>query len=338
MSNQITLTGAPQFQSLGGQAADARITAVVIDDETGEPCSNVTVSFKTASQHVHFSKDSQRTDSEGRATVAVHFWQSESDYRQSAIQCVTITASVNSDYDFINLFFYSDELRPAYITNLAEGNVLTGESIASGIQVIISLSPDSDPGDIYRLFWGKETVERAYDGSNFPWIVNISEIFPYSSIFSEGDYPVYYKIINSAENSVYSKPVIVKVVINHATIPCLLPPILPEEIHGFIDFNAIKNGIKVIIPRDDRVEHINDKFDLFMSIKTLYGKPIRNLIIKQGYVTGRHTEAKVDYKDLEGFRNAYCDFYYEIYSESDNSKLKSTAAKFIIDTVKPRGS
>ena len=102
-----------------------------------------------------------------------------------------------------------------YITNLAPGHSITDRSIAAGVQVVVPQPPTGAIGDIFTLYWGQYAVQRAYDGTNFPWVIDPPVVFDPALLLKNGRYIIYYAEMDGAGNVAKSAPQTVTVVRHH---------------------------------------------------------------------------------------------------------------------------
>lgn len=130
---------------------------------------------------------------------------------------VRITLSANSPDDAASpdLIACHSHLLPFYITNLAPGHIINDHSIAAGVQVVVPQPLTGAIGDIFTLHWGQYSVQRAYDGVNFPWIINLEAVFDPAQLFKNGRYVIYYAEMDGVGNVAKSAPQTVTVVRHH---------------------------------------------------------------------------------------------------------------------------
>ncbi|MEA9390507.1 hypothetical protein SJI19_08130 [Acerihabitans sp. TG2] len=127
------------------------------------------------------------------------------------------TLSTDSPNDAVtpNLIANHSHLLPCYITNLAPGHIINDHSIAAGVQVVVPQPLTGAIGDIFTLYWGQYSVQRAYDGANFPWIIDLAAVFDPAQLFKNGRYVIYYAEMDGAGNVAKSAPQTVTVVRHH---------------------------------------------------------------------------------------------------------------------------
>ncbi len=206
---EITLTANPTAQLQVPAGAVSNLTATVVDRSTHRPAENVQVTFSSTVPQARFSAPTARTDHNGRATTRVTFpYPANPTFGGGR---VPVLATARNDSDSLQLVFYSQGLRPVQITNLQPGNIIDNESITAGVQAVIYPWPSTEPGNIYTLYWGNNSVQRAFNGSNFPWVVDIAETFTPQGVFTDGNYQVFYELTDNAGNFAECKPVEVTV-------------------------------------------------------------------------------------------------------------------------------
>ncbi|XBS69266.1 hypothetical protein ABK905_22875 [Acerihabitans sp. KWT182] len=331
---KITLIATPTAQPQVPTGAVSHLTATVEDLFTHRPVKDVTVTFSSTVSQAKFSDARVNTDHQGKATTRVMYpHPAQTEYGGGL---VPVKASIRDGSDSVLLIFYSEGLRPVYITNLQPGNVLDERSIEAGVQAIVYPWVGTEPGNLYTLYWGDKRVQRAYDGGNFPWVVDIGKIFNPHEVFSNGSYEVFYELSDNVGNVAECKPEKVHVKVESNRLPTLLKPTLPKHLNDIINREAAKAGVEVTIPGGQSEIKRDDRYRLYLDTKSYLGVPIKHKLIKQGQVENEAPiVVPIPYADLQGYNGVYGDFYYEILRDDDKPSLISHVTQVVIDTVVP---
>ncbi|NDL63679.1 Ig-like domain-containing protein [Acerihabitans arboris] len=334
MPNHISITATPQFQPWEGALKPPTLTARVWDSSTDEPVPNLPVTFSIGLSHDEPIKRSARTDRLGQAKTTIEFDDLPGGkFAHNAL--IPVTANIAGDCAALDLFFYNKELFPIYITNLVNGNIIDEHSAAAGVQAIILPLAESIPGYVYQLFWGSKSVERAYNGVNFPWVVDIQQLFGNQGSLTNGSYRVYYKVMDNAANKVFSQPVDIKVSLNKMHKPTLLAPtLLPDCLYGVINLPAAIAGITIAIPDDQPEISSEDYYQVYLDTATFDGTLLNHILLEQGKVDHQHgIQVKIPLKDLQGYDGVNGDFYYTILNDREEVIHRSWLTRTIIDTT-----
>lgn len=221
---QITLTASPAVQPSKSSGAISEITATVKNRHNQRPAEDVLVTFSTTASPVKFSHPTVRTDHRGQASSKIT-------YPYLAIAggsgLIPVYAVIGNQRAALTLIFYSEKLPPVIITNIHADHIIDDKSLAAGIQAVVYPWVGIKPGNIATLFWGDESVQRAYDGENFPWVIDIAKAFSQLDLGQNGEYRVFYQASDNADNTAVCKPVEVKLCCSPAKAPVLLTPVLP---------------------------------------------------------------------------------------------------------------
>ncbi|WP_413736988.1 Ig-like domain-containing protein [Sodalis sp. RH21] len=310
MPNQITITANPKFQEARPAGVTANITATVRNPRTHQPVAGVQVGFNSSVSQVGFSHTQVTTDRQGIAHTTITYPATPGTGGSATLP---ISASISGNGASVELILYSSALRPAYITNLAPGNIINDRSIAAGVQAIIYIPDSVLPGNIITLFWGAKSVQRAYNGDNFPWIIDIAEVFDDADILSNGDYLVFYSLSDNVGNTADAKPLEIKVRCSPAAVPTLLAPLVPTEHQGLVNISDTAADMNIIIPGDQPAVAVDDDYRLILVIKNPRGKTIRSTTVKEGkFGDAADIAIPVNLKELQGYDTASGQFFYEI--------------------------
>jgi hypothetical protein len=228
---QITLTAKPKAQPAQSTGTLSHITAKVENRFTHRPAENVLVTFSSPAARINFSHTSVRTDRQGNATTRLTYPHPATTGYDGG-NLIPVCAAIGDELASLTLIFYSESLAPVTITNLHDGHVIDQESIDAGVQAVIYPCADSVPGNIYTLFWGDKRVERAYDGKNFPWVIDIGRVFGAGNVWRNGDYTVFYQLCDNAGNPAESRPLEVSVRCAAPQESALVETGLPSELLG----------------------------------------------------------------------------------------------------------
>lgn len=334
MPNHISIAAAPQFQPGNGALKPSALTAKVWDSSTDEPVPNLPVTFSFGLPYGEPVERSVRTDRFGHAETTIDFNELPG-ARYMLNRIIPVTAAIAGDSAVLEWVFYNENLLPVYITNLVNGDIIDNHSLAAGVQAVVLPLPDASPGDVYQLFWGDKSIARAYNGTNFPWVVDIKQLFGIHGSLTNGSYRVYYKIIDTAQNTALSQPISIKVCLDEVRRPTLLAPaILPDCLYGVINLPAAIAGVSVIIPDHQPDISGEDGYQIFLDTATVDGTPLNHILIAQGEINHqRPIQVKIPLKDLQGYSGVNGDFYYTISNARNEVNYRSWRTRVIIDTA-----
>lgn len=227
MSNQVSLTANPQTQPSVSSGVASHITATVVKCANHQPVVNELVVFSTTAPWVTFSTTSAKTDRHGRASTTISYPVPGAPCRSGG-GTIPIAAKIQGAAAHLDVIIYSPHLLPFRITNLAPGNIINDRAIAAGIQVIVPQPLTGKIGDIFTFHWGNHSVQRAYDGTNFPWVIDLSAVFDPDVIYKNGKYLIYYAEMDGAGNESDAAPL--DLMVKRApSSPCLQSDDFPAE-------------------------------------------------------------------------------------------------------------
>ncbi|HEY0210402.1 hypothetical protein [Acerihabitans sp.] len=248
----------------------------------------------------------------------------------------TVTASVGGNSASINIIYFYASLLPVRVNGLTTQNVLTGSVIKQGVQALIYRPVVLAIGDVFTFYWGSFKTQRFYDGTNIPWVIDISGLVDVEVDLVDGTYLVYYEV--ESQNGFFpSTPLLLAIEGSPYSISTLAPPTLPHIPDNRITYNAAVQGVVVQIPGNQPNIANGDHYRITLALSTYAGVPIRSTVVAQGDVTNSTagTNAMITYFYLRELSGVNGSISYSIIDRVTNVVNQSYITRVLINTVVP---
>jgi hypothetical protein len=343
MTIKMILTAVNPVGAIGDKISlSARVT-----DDKGAP-QKVTVNWSVTP-----AKDGVKLDADAVDTDADTGLAANSVTSTSAAALIIKAAVKDGPSAELSVGFSTADLSAPSIPEAGSDHELDAEQTAGLVQAVIKRHSDAEIGDIYSLFWGNNTAERADDGTaaTFPWVMDVKKTFSASDVLADGEYGIYYTILDTSGNLSYSPSFILKVTGGNYINSVYEKPRFPELKDNTINADSISNEhsgvmVKVTYPQDNDKAKISagDVITLFMKvydknneILLIDTKKVATVTIAQDEITNNKIEfylpgsAVSDEKDT--FDNVRGMFWYSV--EGVENSGTSYTQTLVIDTVPP---
>lgn len=254
---------------------------------------------------------------------------------------VGVTVNIkNTDISALILirYFNAHIFPEVLVPNAIDDGILDEYDIAQGVQAMIRPYLNAQPGDLIRFYWGNSSLSRFYDGSNLPWIIDVSNSFNPLDVLSDGIYIIRYEIHDIFNNISYSAPKTIEVIGGYRVLPTLPRPQLANIIGDTINLDMAIEGVLIIIPTSPFEIKPGDTYIVELKVSTLAGESIGLPIeINKGTIINNNQEViyTIPLSKLEGFDNVKGEFYYKIIKPGIIHALLSHSTDVFIDTVPP---
>lgn len=324
-------------------------TARVIDSESGEGVSGVTVTwtFKPTDSGATLGSETSTTSDTGYASNSV-----TCDQKAALVITGKIGTEDDSSSDDLKVGFSSESL-PQPVVPQAHDGVLDEHAVNGLVQArVLRHTDDPESGDQYDFFWGKVSATQFDDGTSdtFPWVLNIKKQFTPSDVLSDGHYTVYYTVTDIAGNVTYSIPLPITVTGGTFVNPIFEAPQFKLQPDNIINWESVlpPEGVEVTVtnPQEDIPIYPRNVITLYMKV---FDKDYNNEIIATKIVATYTVQEDDDGKNIVFYlpsdeitddKNTFDDvrgqFWYTITGDGSASVSGSSFTKsMIIDTVPP---
>ncbi|WP_410012615.1 hypothetical protein [Sodalis sp. C49] len=248
----------------------------------------------------------------------------------------TVTASVGGNSASINIIYFNASLLPVRVNGLTTQNVLPGSVIKQGVQALIYRPVVLAIGDVFTFYWGSFKTQRFYDGTNIPWVIDISGLVDAGVDLVDGTYLVYYEV--ESQNGFFpSTPLLLAIEGSPYSLPTLAAPTLPYISDYRITYNAAVQGVIVQIPGGQPNVSNGDHYRITLALSTYAGVPIRSTVVAEGDVTNSTvgTNATINYFNLRELSGVNGSISYSIINRITNAVSVSNITRVLINTVLP---
>lgn len=334
MPHNLSFQSIPLF-SHPGESILFSLTATVIDADTHEPASGVTLWFSTVIPLVTLSPDMGVTNDAGQLQTLIHYGDLPVLPMVIPITAATAQGGATFLFNIYNPDFGWVSLTNVTINQSTGAAPIDGQAIAKGIQARIIYPAGISPGSKVTLYWGNLALEKEYDGGA-TWVINIQTAFGNPAVvLANGQYWVWYRLEDPEGISVGNRPINVTVTGSPYSEPVLLAPTLPPELYNIINLAAAQAGVAVTVSGGQALLSGNPQRSLFLTKRRFDGTHLSTEMI----VRSRPTNASLAWvvtvppAFFLNFNGIYGDFYYT--ATINNVEYSSFITRTIIDTVPP---
>lgn len=345
MPNEIRLTAVPQAPAPNRNGSSGtQLTATVFNSETGAPVISIPVQFSTTVPYADITIPSSNTNNNGVAQTFLYYPR-PNPLDLSGVKVIQVFATIAGGVSAGVLVNYYDlSLTVVELFNVTPrgGGIFDANaySIRNGIEAMIYLPPNIQPGSQVTFYWGSFSYKRGYNGGPLFMVFAIADLFEPSLALVNGTYAAWYTIQDIAGNLVAPYPQIVYVADSPYTVRSLLAPILP---YTGINLERALAGVNVTIPAAAQPELLNwQLIRVYLNIVTYGGQLLKTVLVgtKPLSVPLQDITQLVNSNDLLGYDGVYGDFYYEALARRNNTgpapvSLLSLITRVYIDTVAP---
>ena len=221
------------------------LSALIADDAETPKISGVTVNWAVDDKDKgKLSKEKSTTDDNGIATVLL-----------SALDSGRISVTATTEEDQTGKTLYLTATKPleaptVYNATKADGYTLDQYDIAFGVSVSIPFYSNAETGQSLTFYWGDQSLSFPVEepSEQFPYIINLQEEMP-SSVLEDGEYQVYYKVLDQAQNESLSSALTITIEHGGETEPTLNAPLVPEA-DPYINISDANDGVEVEVAYD----------------------------------------------------------------------------------------
>ncbi|TCL04666.1 hypothetical protein [Sodalis ligni] len=253
MANIITVIATPNRYPYN-TATSVAVVATVVDASTGAPAQGVPVTFTfTSAAPLNnipptVTEDTGPSGSTGPTAVEFNIAATPVSY------VLQVRATIDGSSAVVYVAAYNPGSAQVYVSNAGD-NIIDQYDINDKIQALVPAAISLAPFQTYTFYWGGQARERLTTTNaggqviGVPWVVDVTEDFPRSSVLSDGNYEVFYEARDPSGNSVVSTPRTITVQGSDASPATLAAPqLLPANLNNRINLLAAYYNPSLLIP------------------------------------------------------------------------------------------